>query len=636
MNSRGKTNQNPPQKSRLLAQIDRCALNMGSLVIFECFYFFVGYFAVFRLSKIVFFDVVSLRGFTIAQAGDMFVLLSDSFCLIAAIVMMVFFSFYIAVECAAVILACNASRRGERLSVSDLFKLSMLKALKLFFPVNWPFLIHGIILIPVFHFGFVFKAVTDWEILTPVLHMPYWPLFIAAVLFCVLTIGAWCVYAFHFFVLNDDAYLTAVQKSVIMVRGKLIQTELYLILSMLAPYLLAALTIAPFVIVFYNLSGFEVLNAVFERAAVADLNAFFGDHQNRTAVLSMVLAALGSAMMTTVLSLINAPMTMVAVDAAFYQNGGKRLVKRIRIRTKKRFRSRKKTSNPTGYYAVIGLLLAVFVSYQAYGLLNLMFWGSTNAVGRLMVAAHRGDSAQAPENTKAAILKAIDDGADYVEVDVTATKDGVLILCHDLNLKRFCGINKKIADMTYDELKNLDIGSHYNRAFAKERFLTLDEAMTLCDGKIKMNIELKPSGRDDHLAEKAVDIFHNHFFYQKGFISSLNKKTLIRVETLDPLITTCLDTFAPADKTRLCEADIYSVQAKYLTDELLNNLEKNGKQCWAWTVNNEDKMSELIDKGITGIVTDRPNQALTLAKTRQVTDANFMRQAYWRSLFHIY
>ena len=285
---------------------------------------------------------------------------------------------------------------------------------------------------------------------------------------------------------------------------------------------------------------------------------------------------------------------------------------------------------------MVGLLIAVFVSYQAYSLLNLMFWGSTNAVGRLMVAAHRGDSAGAPENTKAAILKAITDGADYVEIDVVETKDGELILCHDLNLKRICGIKKDIGTMTYQELKDLDIGSHYNRSFSKERFLTLNEAMNLCDGKIKMNIELKPSPHDHQLVEKAVDIFHNHFFYPKGFISSLNEKVLTRVESLDPMITTCLDTFVPANKTRLCSADIYSVKAEFLSDDLLNILEKNGKQCWAWTVNDEERMAKLIDKGITGIVTDRPKQALALAKSRQVTDAAFMRKAYLYSLFHIF
>ena len=639
MNSTGNNKKNVLKKSWLFTHINCCMLNMGPLFIFECIYFFIGYFAVYRLSETLFFDIVSLRGFTLVEAGDLSIILNDWQCLIAAIIVLLCFSFFLAVECAAVILTCQASRRGEKMAVFALFKLSATKALKILLPWNWPFLLHGLLLFPIFNFGFVFKAISEWNvssILASVFDFSYGRLIAAAVLLCVVIIGILFVFVYHFFVLNGDSYFTAVKKSVMMVRGRVIKTGFYLTGAVLAPYLILVLVLVPIGIIFYRLFGAEIVNMVFERAAHADLNAFFTDAQNRLSVLSMVFAALSSAMITTALSLMNMPVFLITVDAAFYNNGGENYVKRTTNPTGSGHYANKKRQNDIGYYVVTGILLAVFVSYQAYGLLNLMFWGSTNTVGRLMVAAHRGDTAKAPENTKAAILKAIETGADCVEVDVVETKDGVLILCHDLNLKRICGIKKDVGTMTYRELKTLDIGSHDNRAFSGERFLTLDEAMTLCDGKIKMNIELKPSKHDHELAEKAVDIFHNHFFYQKGFISSLNEKILIRVEALDPMITTCLDMFVPAQKARLCPVDIYSVKAEYLTDDLFNILEKNGKQCWAWTVNDEQNMTKLIDKGIAGIVTDHSEQALVLAKTRQVRDADFMKRAFFQSLFHIY
>ncbi|MBQ3335535.1 MAG: glycerophosphoryl diester phosphodiesterase membrane domain-containing protein [Eubacteriaceae bacterium] len=533
-------------------------------------------------------------------------------------------------------MACHASRLGRKMSVPSLFKSSFSKAARLILPVNWPFFLHGCLLIPVFNVGFVAKAVSEWQVislLTPIFAFPYGPFIAAVLLLCVLMIGVSFAFAFHFFVLNGDSYVASVKKSVWLIRGKRVKTLLYLTASIAAPYVFAALVLLPAGLLVYRFFGAEIVGTLFERAAGADLNAFFTDAEHRFSVLSMVFAALSGAMLTAALSLLNLPIFMMAVDVAFCRASGQRYIRPVRISSE--FPKKIRQSHG-GYGVVIGLLLAVFVSYQAYGLLNLMFWGSTNTVGRLMVAAHRGDTAKAPENTKAAILKAIETRADCVEVDVVETKDGVLILCHDLNLKRICGIKKDIGTMTYRELKTLDIGSHDDRAFSGERFLTLDEAMTLCDGKIKMNIELKPSKHDHELAEKAVDIFHNHFFYQKGFISSLDEKILTRVETLDPMITTCLDMFVPAKKARLCPVDIYSVKAEYLTDDLFNILEKNGKQCWAWTVNDEQNMTKLIDKGIAGIVTDHSEQALVLAKTRQVRDANFMKRAFIQSLFHIY
>lgn len=626
---------------RLLTHIDCCTLNLGTLFIFTCVCFFVGYFAVFRLSETLFFEVVSHRGFNLVQAGDLAVILSDRLCLSAAVLMLLLFSFFILFECAAVIIACHASLRGQKMTVSALFRLSFMKGLKLFLPANWPFFLHGLLLFPVFNIGLVYKAVSQWHVsalLAPNLDLPFGT-FLACTglgLLCAVMIGTWFVFAFHFFVLNGETYLTSAKRSVMMVRGQFVQTAFYLIVAVVAPYLFLALMLVPVGILFNGLFGMEMVNTVFERVAHIDFNAFFTDAQNRLSVLSVVFAALMSTVTTTALSLVNAPVFTMTIDAVFYRSGAEKYLNLAKALPEKSSLSRNKELSNGGYYTIVGLMLAVFVSYQAYALLNLMFWGSTNTVGRLMIAAHRGDTAKAPENTKSAIMNAIAAGADYVEIDVVETKDRELVLCHDVNLKRVCGIDQDIGTMTYQELKTLDIGSHYNRAFTKERFLTLDEAMTLCDGKIKMNIELKRSKHDDHMEEKAVDVFHNHFFYQKGFISSLDKNLLNRVKTLNPMITTCLDTFVPSDKIELCSADIYSVKAEYLTDDLLNTLEKTGKKCWAWTVNDEQSMTKLIDKGIAGIVSDHPRRALSLAKTRQVSDADFVKRSYLYSFFHIY
>ncbi len=76
--------------------------------------------------------------------------------------------------------------------------------------------------------------------------------------------------------------------------------------------------------------------------------------------------------------------------------------------------------------------------------------------------AHRGASSNAPENTRVAFQKAIDDGAEGLEFDVRLTKDGVPVVFHDASLRRIAQINYKISELTIAELRRIDIGSWFN------------------------------------------------------------------------------------------------------------------------------------------------------------------------------
>ncbi len=82
-----------------------------------------------------------------------------------------------------------------------------------------------------------------------------------------------------------------------------------------------------------------------------------------------------------------------------------------------------------------------------------------------LIIAHRGDSAHAPENTIAAFRKAVDSGADGVEFDVRLSKDGVPVVIHDATLTRIAGIDKRVADLTEDELSRVDAGSWFSAVY---------------------------------------------------------------------------------------------------------------------------------------------------------------------------
>ena len=95
--------------------------------------------------------------------------------------------------------------------------------------------------------------------------------------------------------------------------------------------------------------------------------------------------------------------------------------------------------------------------------------------GKMLVAAHRGDSFNHYENTMGAFRAAIESGADMIETDVRLTKDGVLVLSHEENVYKATGVPGKISEMSFEELRKLNFGG----ADEFEQIPTLEEFMEL-------------------------------------------------------------------------------------------------------------------------------------------------------------
>ncbi len=111
-----------------------------------------------------------------------------------------------------------------------------------------------------------------------------------------------------------------------------------------------------------------------------------------------------------------------------------------------------------------------------------------NHVGKMTVAAHRGDSYNFYENTMTAFLEAISAGADMIETDVHLTKDNELILMHDHSAKRTAHLDRETKDMTLDEFMALNVGNELH----PEKVPLFEDLLKLCAEKgIMVNIEIK-------------------------------------------------------------------------------------------------------------------------------------------------
>jgi glycerophosphoryl diester phosphodiesterase len=107
------------------------------------------------------------------------------------------------------------------------------------------------------------------------------------------------------------------------------------------------------------------------------------------------------------------------------------------------------------------------------------------------IIAHRGEHHDCPENTLPAVQRAFELGVDGVEIDVQVSRDGVVVLCHDRNIKKMTGIDAEVAELTYEELKQTDFGGSKGGEWKGTRIATLKEVLAILPKGKFVHIEMK-------------------------------------------------------------------------------------------------------------------------------------------------
>src|SRR5262249_5997882 len=158
-----------------------------------------------------------------------------------------------------------------------------------------------------------------------------------------------------------------------------------------------------------------------------------------------------------------------------------------------------------------------------------------------------------------------------------STADGVVVLLHDRDLKRVAADSRRLDELPYAEVRQLDVGRWFDESFAGERVPTLDEVIDLCRGKIRLNIELKFFGPDRRLARQVADIVGKQGFESECLVTSLNYDALLEAKRHNPRLRTGL-TVAQAlgDVSRL-EVEALSIRADFLSDEVLRAAHRRGR-----------------------------------------------------------
>jgi glycerophosphoryl diester phosphodiesterase len=140
-----------------------------------------------------------------------------------------------------------------------------------------------------------------------------------------------------------------------------------------------------------------------------------------------------------------------------------------------------------------------------------------------IIIGHRGASKISPENTLKSFKKAIELGADYVELDLFKSRDNELVITHDPNLKRITGYDWFVEDLSLPELRTLNFGEG-------EKIPTLQEVVDLCKGKIGIIIEVISID----MGKSIVQLLQDSKLISKTIISSFNFMELKKIQKLEP------------------------------------------------------------------------------------------------------
>ena len=240
--------------------------------------------------------------------------------------------------------------------------------------------------------------------------------------------------------------------------------------------------------------------------------------------------------------------------------------------------------------------------------------------------AHRGGAKYPPnvgrENTEYAFGQAVELGYRYLETDVHATADGVLLAFHDPRLDRVTDRRGVVAEMPYAEVKEARIGGHDPIPTLAELFLRFPEARFNIDAKSEAAVELLADTIEEHQAHDRVCVSS----FGVSRLHRLRRRLGPRVASAATMHGVAWNVFAPA-LTRVLntpaaalqmpvESLILGRQRRVLTPALIRAVHRAGKQVHVWTIDDQQSMEELIDAGVDGIFTDRIDTLKSVLTTR--------------------
>jgi len=233
---------------------------------------------------------------------------------------------------------------------------------------------------------------------------------------------------------------------------------------------------------------------------------------------------------------------------------------------------------------------------------------------RPVIFAHRGASANAPENTLAAFELAVKTGARAIELDTMLSRDGIPVVIHDHSLERTTNGFGLVSNHDLSDLVQLDAGSWFSENFKGEKIPLLREVLERFSQNTLINIELKNyHAPHDTLTETVMKLVNELDIWDSVLFSSFLPRNLELIHKQKPDAKTALlcpsgvqgwlfrSSFYLNISPEIIHPAESDASTKYIERE-----HQRGRRVHVWTINDEDRARELFINRIDGIFTDMP------------------------------
>ncbi|MFA1819946.1 glycerophosphodiester phosphodiesterase [Virgibacillus oceani] len=264
--------------------------------------------------------------------------------------------------------------------------------------------------------------------------------------------------------------------------------------------------------------------------------------------------------------------------------------------------------------------------------------GSLLSENRFLNIAHRGASGHAPEHTLVSYQMGEDMNADYIEIDLQMTKDGILVAMHDSDISRTTDVEGAVNDFLFEEIKILDAGAWFNienpdlaqPVFSNVKVPPLDEILETFGHHANYYIETKSPETYPGMVEALLEVLHQHELVGRDIpegqviIQSFDSSSLLEVKAHEPSIPLIKLLNYGEDEAELTEQEITEIKEyavgigvnyKSLTKEFVEKVLREGLLIHPYTVNEKEDMERLIHWGVTGIFTDYPDRLEEVLET---------------------
>ncbi len=582
--------------------------NIATMVKFELIYKVLSTLVFIPLAVLLLDFSMNITGYSYLTIENIGSYISNPKSLLIFIILILLLTFFSMIDISAVIYIIDSSKHCKHITLKQVINFAYQNSRRVFRRKNFFIALFVLLILPVVNIGMASGLIT--YIAIPEFIMDFitanrflsitWVLLMSGIV--IFTVRR--LYCFHYFTLEGCQFDEAKKRSCQLQKGHWLSDFFTLLILQVMCFIL-----------FFVVMGILIALIIFFATIFDVQSVFYSIILGIIAFISIVTLIIYLCLMV--------PISFSCISILYY-NHKNRIGEKIATIDD----SEVLKKHSLKFKIITGLLVIScvgIISTFSYLVFNNQLDLNIEYITLTEVSAHRGASINYPENTMKAFEMAVEQNADWIELDVQLTSDGIPVIMHDSNLYRITGVNKNIWEVTYNDIKDLDCSSWFSSEFAGERISTLGEVLDFAKKEhIKLNIELKPTGYEKDFEKIVIDTINQKNFKNSCVVTSQEYSTLQRIKEYDQEIKTIyVMSIALGDITELTEADGFSVEASFITPRLVSMVHNSGKKIFAWTVNTRENMDKMIEMNVDNIVTD--NIALAKAAVYESRSGNLVR-----------